>query len=55
VRRSRGLSAKSPARTPALVGATLFEQVLSLGLTNGAPFEATSTNALELQLGLFGG
>ena len=41
--------------TPALVGASLFEQVLSLGLTGGAPFEATSTNALELQLGLFGG
>lgn len=40
---------------PALVGATLFQQVLSLGLTSGAPFEATSTNALELQLGLFGG
>ncbi|MBL8739218.1 MAG: hypothetical protein JNL12_22515 [Planctomycetes bacterium] len=40
---------------PALVGASLFEQVLSLGLTSGAPFEATSTNALELQLGLFGG
>ena len=41
--------------TPSLVGASLFEQVLSLGLTGGAPFEATSTNALELQLGLFGG
>ena len=41
--------------TPSLVGASLFEQVLSLGLSGGAPFEATSTNALELQLGLFGG
>lgn len=40
---------------PALVGAILFEQVLSLGFTSAAPFEATSTNALELQLGLFGG
>lgn len=40
---------------PALFGATLFQQVLGLGLTSGAPLEATSTNALELQLGLFAG
>ena len=39
---------------PALVGATLFEQVLSLGWSGGVPVEATSTNALELRLGLFG-